>query len=200
MLKELFGKKPSPSADDASKQALRRKPVTGSASADLAAELLCAPTALMQLKLEDARVVVGYMKPMRIAEGDTFIAEGDERTDFMVLVLEGEVTVETLVVSRVSPVTLTVLGPGSLIGEMGLVDGEPRSASCTASTDLRTAILTRESLEQLIDHEPAVGAKLMMAVSLRIAARMRDTADKTKLYAQLVQAMQQEIDKLMPTP
>ncbi len=200
MLKELFGKKAAPDEAPADKQAQRRRAIAGSASADLAAELLCAPTALMQLGLEEARVVVGYMKPLRIEEGDTFIAEGDERTDFMVLVLEGEVTVESLVVSRVSPVTVTVLGPGSLIGEMGLVDGEPRSASCTASTDLRTAILTRQSLEELIRDEPAVGAKLMMAVSLRIAVRMRDTADKLKLYAQLVQAMQQEIDKLMPTP
>jgi CRP/FNR family transcriptional regulator, cyclic AMP receptor protein len=39
----------------------------------------------------------------------------------------------------------------------------------------------------------------MMAVSLRIAQRLRDTADKLKLYSQLTQAMQQEIDKLMPT-
>lgn len=200
MLKELFGKKSSAEESDAQKQALRRKAIAGSASAGLAAELLCAPTALMQLSLDDASVVVGYMKPMRIAEGETFISEGDQRTDFMVLVLEGDVTVETLVVSRVSPVTVTVLGPGSLIGEMGLVDGEPRSASCTAASDLRTAILTREALEELMRDEPAVGAKLMMAVSLRIAARMRDTADKLKLYAQLVQAMQQEIDKLMPTP
>jgi CRP/FNR family transcriptional regulator, cyclic AMP receptor protein len=200
MLKELFGKKPNNNSSPVEKQAERRRAIAGSASADLAADLLCAPTALMQLSLEDARVVVGYMKPLRIEEGNTFIAEGDERTDFMVLVLEGDVTVESLVVSRVSPVTVTVLGPGSLIGEMGLVDGEPRSASCTAASDLRTAILTRESLEELIQDEPAVGAKLMMAVSLRIAARMRDTADKLKLYAQLVQAMQQEIDKLMPTP
>jgi CRP/FNR family transcriptional regulator, cyclic AMP receptor protein len=198
MLKDLFSKKPR--SDDAQQRAAERKrAISGSQTADLAAELLCAPTALMQLSLDDARTVVSYMKPLRISEGDTFIAEGDERTDFMVLVLDGEVTVESLVVSRTSPVTVTVLGPGSLIGEMGLVDGEPRSASCTASTDLKTAILTRESLEDLMQEEPAVGAKLMMAVSLRIAVRMRDTADKLKLYAQLVQAMQQEIDKLMPT-
>ena len=171
MLKQLFGRKgvstspPTP--------AERKRALSGSTSADLAAELLCAPTALMQLSLADARTVVGYMKPLRIEEGDTFIAEGDERTDFMVLVLEGDVTVESVVVSRKSPVTVTVLGPGSLIGEMGLVDGEPRSASCTAASNLRTAILTRESLEDLMQEEPAVGAKLMMAVSFLKAALMR---------------------------
>ncbi len=178
----------------------RVKRVAASTSAQLAAELLCAPTALMQLGIDEARVVVSYMKPMRIPEGETFISEGDKQTDFMILVLEGDVTVESIVVSRVSPVTVTVLGVGSLIGEMGLVDGEPRSASCTASSDLRCACLTRERLEDLINDDPRTGAKLMMAISLRIAVRMRDTADKLKLYAQLTQAMQQEIDTLMPTP
>jgi CRP/FNR family transcriptional regulator, cyclic AMP receptor protein len=96
-------------------------------------------------------------------------------------------------------VTVTVLGAGSLIGEMGLLDGEPRSASCTASTAVRAAVLTRAGLEVLMVEQPMVAAKLLLAVSLRIAQRQRDTADKLKLYTQLVAAMQQEIDRLMPT-
>jgi CRP/FNR family transcriptional regulator, cyclic AMP receptor protein len=166
----------------------------------LAAQLLCAPTALMQLSQEDARVVVSYMQPRLIEEGTIFIKEGDANdTGHMLLVLSGEVTVEAITVSRVSPVTVTVLGPGSLIGEMGLLDGEPRSASCTASTAVRAAMLTRTALEQLMQEDSSVAAKLLLAVSLRIAERQRDTADKLKLYTQLVAAMQQEIDRLMPT-
>ncbi|MCJ7800485.1 MAG: cyclic nucleotide-binding domain-containing protein [Polaromonas sp.] len=163
-------------------------------TADLAAELLVAPTALMRLTRDDARVVVNYMQPHRIDEGDTFIKQGDTRhTDFMVLILDGEVTVENIVVSRTEPVTVTVLGRGSLVGEMGLLDGEPRSASCTASTQLRCAILSRQALEDLMDDNPLVGAKLMLAVALRIAERLRSNADKLKMYVKLTQAMQQEI-------
>lgn len=162
--------------------------------------MLTAPTALMQLSRDEGKIVVSYMSPKKIADGTTFIKEGDARdTGYMMLLLEGEVTIESISVSRISPVTVTVLGPGSLIGEMGLVDGEPRSASCTATTDISCAILTRASLELLMNEEPRVGAKLMMAVSLRIAERMRDTADKLRLYAQLVLAMQQEIDNALPT-
>lgn len=196
MLDKIFGKKP----DQSSAPSRRLRALEGSQSAELAATLLTAPTALMQLSATDAKVVVSYMQPKRIAEGTVFIKEGDARdTGYMMLVLDGEVTVESIVVSRVSPVTVNVLGAGSLIGEMGLVDGEPRSATCTATTDVRCAILTRQALEDLMTDEPAIGGKLMMAVSLRIAERLRDTADKLKLYAQLTQAMQQEIDKLMPT-
>ena len=202
MLGQAFGKaEPKPADFQVSQFAEERlKALKGSSSATLAAELLCAPTALMQLSPEEARVVVGYMQPRMIDEGETFIKEGDtQNTDHMLLLLGGEVTVETITVSRVAPVTVTVLGPGSLIGEMGLLDGEPRSASCTASTDVRAAVLTRAALEQLMQDDSAVAAKLLLAVSLRIAQRQRDTADKLKLYSQLVGAMQQEIDRLMPT-
>src|SRR4051812_30539377 len=139
----------------------RPRRVAGSASAELAATMLCAPTALMQLGPREARSIVAYMHPHRISAGTTFIREGDaERTDFMLLVLAGEVTVETIVVSRTAPITVTVLGPGSLIGEMGLIDGAPRSASCTALTNLRCAVLTRSSLNRLIENEPCTAAKL----------------------------------------
>lgn len=178
----------------------RMRKLEGSDMADLAAELLAAPTAMMRLTLDEARVVVSYMQPRLFDEGTVFIQEGDKNnTDYMVLVLDGEVTVETIVVSRTTPVTTAVLGAGSLLGEMGIVDGEPRSATCTATSKVRAAIFTRAALEKLIVEYPSIGAKFMMSISLRIAERLRDTADKLKLYTQLTQAMQQEIDRLMPT-
>ena len=118
----------------------------------------------------------------------------------MVLVLDGEITVETIAARRTEPVTLTVLGPGSLIGEMSLVDGGARSASCVASSDVKCAVLTRDALEALILEEPATAAKLMTAVAQRLAERLRDSGHKLRIYSQLVQSMQEEIDALMPTP
>ncbi len=194
MIDRFFGKKNSTTTDE------RLRAIEGSDTADLAAKLLRAPSALMRLSHDEARVVVSYMQPELIQEGTAFIKEGDTRnTGFMVLTLDGEVIVETIVVSRVHPITVTVLGAGSLLGEMGLLDGEPRSASCIAGTDVRCAILSRESLQELMNDNPPVAAKFMMAVSLRIAERLRETADKLKMYAQLTQAMQEEIDHLLPT-
>lgn len=168
-------------------------------SFDVAAEMLTAPSALMQLSLDEARVVARYMRPKFFEEGSVFIREGDsQNTGFMALVLDGEVTVESIVVSRVSPITVTVLGAGSMHGELGLIDGLPRSASCTASSDLRCLLLTREGVLQLLQDQPALGAKLMMAIAMRIGERLRDNTEKLKKYAQLTKAMQQEIDSLLP--
>ena len=38
----------------------------------------------------------------------------------------------------------------------------------------------------------------MLAISVRIAERLRDNQEKLKLYAQLTQAMNEEINELMP--
>ena len=163
---------------------------------DYAAQLLTAPAALMQLSLTEAKIVVSYMRPERVPAGETFITEGDsENTGFMVLLLDGEVLVESISVSRTTPVTITVLKSGSLIGEMGVLDTGPRSASCTASTDIQCAVLTRDALESLIAEQPAIGAKFLLAISARIAERYRDTQKKLRLFARLASTMQQELER-----
>ncbi|MFZ2307797.1 MAG: cyclic nucleotide-binding domain-containing protein [Rhodoferax sp.] len=165
---------------------------------ETAAELLTAPNALIHLTLDEARVVVGYMTPRFIPADTTFIREGDAADDgFMALLLEGEIVVETITVSRTEPLTISVLGPGALVGEVGLVDREPRSASCTTGIDSLCAILTRDAFEALINEEPRIGSKLLLAISARLAERLRDNARKLRLYAKLAKAMQMEIDRLL---
>ena len=163
-----------------------------------AAELLVAPNALLHLSMDEARVVVGDMTPRYIPAQTTFIREGDAQDEgFMALLLEGEVVVESITVSRTEPLTLSVLGPGALVGEVGLVDKEPRSASCTTSADSLFAILTRDALQQLIMERPPLGAKLLLAISARLAERLRDNARKLRLYAKLAKAMQLEIENFV---
>jgi hypothetical protein len=83
-------------------------------SLDNAAQLLTAPGALMQLTLEEARIVASYMAERTIAADTTFIREGDAGDNgFMALLLDGEVVVESIVVSRTEPVTIKVLGPAA---------------------------------------------------------------------------------------
>jgi CRP-like cAMP-binding protein len=167
-------------------------------SAEAAADMLRAPTALMQLTEAQAHTVVRYMRPLIIPEGTVIFEEGDQDdTGYMLLIIGGEVTVETLIVSRQTPDTLSVLGPGSLIGEMALFDGASRSATCTATTLVRCAVLTREALEDLTHNEPVVAAHLMTAIGQCLTERLRQSHEKVRLYSHLVRTMQKEIDSLI---
>ena len=160
-----------------------------------AAALLITSGALVELSAADAREVVGYMRPELVKAGQVVIREGEStRNDFMALVLDGEVTVENSVAAAHDSMVVSILGPGGLIGDMGIIDGGPRSATCTASTDLALAVLTREALTRLMDTHPSVAARLLLAMSKRIADHLRETNRKLMTFAQVSKALQQELD------
>ena len=160
-----------------------------------AAALLITEGALVELSAADAREVVSYMRPERIKAGEVVIREGEStRSDFMALVLDGEVTVENSVAAAHDSMVVSILGPGGLIGDMGIIDGGPRSATCTASTDLALAVLTREALTRLMDTHPSVAARLLLAMSKRISDHLRETNRKLMTFAQVSKALQQELD------
>jgi CRP-like cAMP-binding protein len=160
-----------------------------------AAALLITEGALVELSAADAREVVHHMQPQLVRAGQVLMREGEERhSDFMALVLDGEVTVENTVASEHDSMVVSVLGPGSLIGAMGILDGRARSATCVAATDLALAILTRDAMTDLIEQRPKVAARLLMAMSKRISDHLRETNRKVRAFAQVGKAMQQELE------
>lgn len=169
-----------------------------------AAQLLLTRTAVAGLSESDAREVVGFMLLRRIQAGTVFIKEGEvTHNDFMMLILDGDVAVENEVASVHDSVIMTIIGPGSLIGEMGVLDGAPRSATCTASTDLAVAVLSREELLQLIERKPSVAARFMLAVSKRLSDRLRAANRKIKTLDGISRALQEELNvahKLVRAP
>ncbi|MCA0327059.1 MAG: cyclic nucleotide-binding domain-containing protein [Proteobacteria bacterium] len=171
------------------------KPKSGADAQARAAALLITEGALVELSSADAQEIVGYMQPHRARTGDVIIRQGDvQNSDFMALVLDGEVTVENTLAAAHDSMVVSVLGPGSLIGDMGIIDGGARSATCIAATDLALGVLTREALMRLMDEDPAVAARLMLAMSKRLADHLRDTNRKLITFAQVSKALQQELD------
>ncbi len=165
------------------------------ASQERAAQLLITPTALTDRSAADARVVAGFMQPKRFVLGTVFIKEGEARhTDFMMLILDGEVLVQNEVALADDSMVMSIIGPGSMIGEMGVMDGAPRSATCTVTTDLKVAILSRESLLKIINDNAPVAARLMLAISKRLSDRLREANRKIKTLGGLSRALQQELD------
>ncbi len=162
---------------------------------DRAADMLITKGALVELSQVDARVVVNYMTPRRFPAGTVLMREGEvEDADFMLLVLDGEVTVENSVHGDDETMVVSVLGAGSLIGEMGLLDGGKRSATCVASSQVSAAVLARSQLTALVENEPPVAARLLLAMSKRVVDHLRETNRKLLTFAQLSKALQQELD------
>ncbi|WP_372660982.1 cyclic nucleotide-binding domain-containing protein [Hydrogenophaga sp.] len=164
----------------------------------VAARLLVTASALDDLTLDDAMKVIAYMRPKRIKAGTVFIKEGElKQNDYMLLVLEGDISVENELPGLRESMVVNIMGPGSLIGEMGVLDGSPRSATCTATTDVAVAVLSRTALMRLLKDEPRVGARMLLAISKRMADRLRETTRKLRTFAQMNKALQQELQVVM---
>lgn len=160
------------------------------------AELLISRTALTDLKLEQALQIVRLLTPLRVAAGTVLIEEGVTSTGYMALVLHGEAVVVNAASGGDDAVLLGQLGSGSVFGELGVLDGKPRSATVTAVTDMDIAVLDRPALARLIETVPSVACALLGAIMVRVAARLRATNLKVQTLSALNASLMQELEAL----
>ena len=160
-----------------------------------AARLLMASAPVARLSLAEAQFVIDAMEPAFVIRGTVLMEEGEaDETDYMALVLEGEIRAESGDAGAGGQVVMSVLGPGSLIGEMGVIDGAPRSATCTALTDLKLATLSRHALMGMIEKQPLVAARLLMAISAGLSERLRESNRRLRTLSQVTRALQRELN------
>jgi CRP-like cAMP-binding protein len=133
---------------------------------------------------DEADILGRAMLRVRARAGQVLIAENDP-SDWMLLLLSGTVDVgkrrvdpDTLRPSTDETARVAVLRPGAVLGEMSMLDGEPRYASCWALGDVEAAVLTRAALAGLIRDEPAVGAKLLVKITQLLAQQLRNTSNQ----------------------
>jgi|JI6StandDraft_1071083.scaffolds.fasta_scaffold16942_2 CRP/FNR family cyclic AMP-dependent transcriptional regulator len=160
---------------------------------DEVAQLLTSTTALTELDLDAARVVVRTMKTSNYKKGTVLMQEGVASNGFMMLILRGEVVVEQQQLRRSDALILGVVGAGSVLGEMSLMDGEPRSATCTAFTDIEAAVLDRAALIALMDADPRACSKLLAVLFKRVSERLRATNKKLRAVHQVAQTLREHV-------
>ncbi|WP_143684481.1 Crp/Fnr family transcriptional regulator [Variovorax sp. KK3] len=162
---------------------------------DQAIDLLAHAASMAGMSRADAEVVVDAMKPLHLLADTLLFEEGDSSdNDYMVLVLDGQVRAVSSAGIPDGEVVITVAGPGSLLGEMGVIDGGPRSASCTALTDVKLGLLSREALLGLVERHPSVAARLMLGVSKIVTGRLREGNRRLRTLSQVSRALQSELD------
>jgi CRP-like cAMP-binding protein len=124
----------------------------------------------------EVRLLAHFMDVYRARPAAEIIREGDGG-DFMLMVVEGKV--EVLKRDRWNtPQLLAVVEPGKTLGEMSMIDGEPRFATCVASEPALVAVLDRESLARIIVEQPLLGAKILMELVLMLSQRLRATSER----------------------
>jgi CRP-like cAMP-binding protein len=92
----------------------------------------------------------------------------EDPSDYLYLIRSGRVRV-VVRSPRGDELVLNVLGPGDSLGELSMVDGQPRSAGAEAVEDCQLIALPAREVRALLDSDPAA----LRAVALALAAAMR---------------------------
>jgi CRP-like cAMP-binding protein len=115
-----------------------------------------------------------YMRCYRAPAGVEVIVEG-EPGDFMVLLIDGSMEI-VKTDFRGLPARIADANPGKTLGEMSVIDGEPRFASCVTLTEVVFAVLDRDHLSRVIADEPRLGVKLLMQLLMLLNQRLRNVS------------------------
>ncbi len=128
----------------------------------------------------EIKLLARWMKAYSASTGCVVLNEGD-KSNCLCIIIKGVINIfkklpdEHLKVAEVCA--------GESIGEMGIIDGEPFSASGIASEDSIVLLITREDFEDIVNQNLELGNKLLWKLARILTVRLRHT---TKRLAELL--------------
>ena len=133
-----------------------------------------------ELNREDVGVLASFMQVYRAQPGAIIIREG-EPSDYMLLLIQGQIDILKKG-HRKNEQHMTIVLPGMTVGEMSMIDGEPRFATCIAKETATFAVLTRDNTVKILLEQPKLGAKIMIKLVTMLSQRLRQTSQKLLDY------------------
>ena len=124
---------------------------------------------------EEHEELLAVLEPCTAAAGDLVFQKGSPSRSLLV-VEEGQL--EVFDESLGEPVVLGVIGPGSVVGEVGFLDGYPRTHHVRARSACRLLRLSRDALLGLGETNHGLFAKLAVALAQLVASRFRSAVEE----------------------
>lgn len=112
------------------------------------------------------------MSRLKVKKGDVIFLEGTV-SNCAFIIEKGRFEVSKLCANGKRKV-LGVLRSSDIFGEMGLIDGRPRSATVTALEDGKVNVISKESFETLAQKSPQALMPLLKVLS----NRLRETLER----------------------
>jgi CRP-like cAMP-binding protein len=121
---------------------------------------------------EQTAILASYLDCYGVPSNSVVVREGDEGDFLAVLVTGRAMIVKTF---KDSEEVICELKPGDMIGEMSLVDGQRRFASCITMEPCDFAVLTNDNLHKLLTEHHVLGNKFLLMLLGVTVDRLRQS-------------------------
>ena len=129
------------------------------------------------LNNEDLDQIIPFFEIVDCPKGSTLFIEGDPG-DFVGFITSGKLEVKKQTEFKGRQIILALLSKGSLVGELSMVDQQPRSATVSATEDSRLIVLRREALDSIMQTYPYIGIKILKGLNQILSTRLRKAVDR----------------------
>ncbi len=143
-----------------------------------AREALRASDLFRDLPDDDLDRLATLVEPVRVAAGESLLREGDAG-DSLFVIAAGEVDVVRG--TGVDELPLARVGPGSIQGEMSLLESRPRNATVRAVTAVDALRLPRAALFELLETRPEAALAMIRTTLSRLRSTEALLGQREKL-------------------
>ena len=122
---------------------------------------------------EELGEIVHACEQIQVGPGEVLFEQGDQ-ADALFIVGHGEL--EVIGRSQMGEkVVLAVLGQGTVVGEMSLLEGGPRSATVRSVSECDIFRLDRKTFEELREERSKAAYKVILGLAATLGERRRQT-------------------------
>jgi CRP/FNR family cyclic AMP-dependent transcriptional regulator len=116
---------------------------------------------------EDVWKIAQLAELKKFQGGDTIVRQFDKNSD-LIIVLDGTAQINTF-----NDELISEIGLGSIIGEISLVDEQPRSATVRSIQFTEVAIIPAAKLKELLKSDAVVAAAVYKNIAQTLCTRLR---------------------------
>lgn len=136
---------------------------------------------LSALKEEELSWLDAQMPEGKASAGDYLIRAGDAGNS-LYLLLSGAIEVRIPARDGGPGKRVNVFEAGMAFGEMGLLDGSPRSADVVALSDLHYRVIRRDLFERLDEEYPRLKIALLEQISMLLSSNLRKLTTEVSAF------------------
>jgi len=127
-------------------------------------------TVFSDLSNEQLRELTHYLF-LKAVENDQYLFKEGDVGDFLCFVVSGKLSV--LKEGEGKSIEVATLTEGDVLGEIAVIDGEPRSASVRATSHSHVVVLRKDQFDLMHESHPDISYAVVKGIARSLSQRLR---------------------------